>query len=83
MNVVSLLEKVLPLQSEDQLEPHIPRLIWFFVTQSSLQPLVSAHYNATTTVLTCSRKTQFFTRKQVSISLFKKMNTETDQYCTL
>ncbi|ROT76685.1 putative DNA-dependent protein kinase catalytic subunit-like [Penaeus vannamei] len=64
MNVVSLLEKVLPLQSEDQLEPHIPRLVWFFVTQSSLQPLVSAHYNATTTVLTCSRQTQFFSRKQ-------------------
>ncbi|XP_063611240.1 DNA-dependent protein kinase catalytic subunit-like [Penaeus indicus] len=64
MNVVSLLEKVLPLQSEDQLEPHIPRLMWFFVTQSSLQPLVSAHYNATTTILICSRQTQFFTRKQ-------------------
>lgn len=79
MNVVSLLGEVLPLQSEDQLEPHLPRLIWFFVTQSSLQPLVSAHYNASTTVLTCSRQTQFFKRKEVSNVLFRNIELDFGQ----
>ncbi|XP_069947778.1 DNA-dependent protein kinase catalytic subunit isoform X2 [Cherax quadricarinatus] len=64
MNVVSLMGEVLPLQSEDQLEPHVSHLCWFFVRCSSLQPLVSAHYTAITTVLSCTHLTHFFKKKE-------------------
>ncbi|XP_069166166.1 DNA-dependent protein kinase catalytic subunit-like [Procambarus clarkii] len=64
MNVISLMGDVLPLQCEAQLEPHVSHLCWFFVRCSSLQPLVSAHYSAITTVLSCTLRTSYFQKKE-------------------
>ncbi|XP_071521265.1 DNA-dependent protein kinase catalytic subunit-like [Panulirus ornatus] len=64
MNVVSLMEEVLPLQCETQLEPHVSRLCWFFVRCSSFQPLVSAHYNAITSIISCIQLTSYFKKKK-------------------
>ncbi|XP_042208389.1 DNA-dependent protein kinase catalytic subunit-like [Homarus americanus] len=64
MNVITLMEEVLPLQSENHLEPHVSHLCWFFVRCSSLQPLVSAHYTAITTVLSCTQRTYYFKKHE-------------------
>uniref|UniRef100_A0A0P4W3R0 non-specific serine/threonine protein kinase n=1 Tax=Scylla olivacea TaxID=85551 RepID=A0A0P4W3R0_SCYOL len=60
MNVIALLEEVLPLQYEDQLQGHVSRLCWFFIRCSSEQPLVSAHYTSLTTILVCAQKMRYF-----------------------
>ncbi|XP_050692200.1 DNA-dependent protein kinase catalytic subunit-like isoform X2 [Eriocheir sinensis] len=64
MNVVALMEEVLPLQYRDQLQPHVNRLCWFFIRCSSQQPLVSAHYSSLTAVLTCTQKMCYFEKKE-------------------
>ncbi|MPD05288.1 DNA-dependent protein kinase catalytic subunit [Portunus trituberculatus] len=67
MNIIALLEEVLPLQYEDQLQAHVSRLCWFFIRCSSEQPLVSAHYTSLTTILVCAQKIHYFEKKKVFI----------------
>ena len=67
MNIIALLEEVLPLQCEDQLRAHVSRLCWFFIRCSSEQPLVSAHYTSLTTILVCAQKIYYFEKTKVFI----------------
>ncbi|KAK4317884.1 hypothetical protein Pmani_011063 [Petrolisthes manimaculis] len=64
MNLVSVLGEVLPLQCEKQLAPHVLVFARCLVCQSSTQPLVSSHYTALTTLLTCAQKTHYFDKQE-------------------
>ncbi|XP_064117191.1 DNA-dependent protein kinase catalytic subunit-like [Macrobrachium nipponense] len=86
MNLVALLDEVLPLQSDINMEQHVPRLIHYFVRKSLSQPLVSAHYSAITTILKCSRYSFLFNNKEdprsvTVIHMIKSYTVEMLQRC--
>lgn len=66
MNLVSVLGEVLPLQCEKQLAPHVLVFTRCLVRQSTTQPLVSSHYTALTTLLSCAQRTHYFNKQEVS-----------------
>ena len=60
LSLVSLSGEVLKHQATSRLELYLPQLIWFLVTNSTQQPLVSSHYIFLSSVLVCSQETKFF-----------------------